>query len=699
MRLRRRSAVAGILAATTIIAAAPIGATAAPANPQPAAATPLTGEHLDHDYEFVDNRGAAAAPTAGQRSLVRDDNLVTRWNKLGTPASVTPAKGKLAAGLKGDAEAVARGFLKNSVGLFSLRGAAVDNLETLAQTKVGEGTVVLLRQRFGDLPAGHDGLVAVAVKGGDVLRVTSSLSPRDRRAGRRPPSRRTPALAAALADAGIAARRARRHPGPAGRRADAGRRPAGGLRGRRAVQGRRPPARLHHLRGRPRRQGAGPREPGQLRRGQPALGGLPGHPGRGRHRHPARPGARRPRRAARGGAATRPPARPWDVDLATGTPTFTTQRQLGRHGAAAGATGRPRCPPTPRPDRDYVYPFTNQWNTSKCDPNALTSPAAGRRRRGHREPVRHAQPDARLVATSWASPRRPGTCRRSTSPRTARAATPSRATPSRARPTAGTRNNANQAHPAGRHAADHEHVHVAAVRRRGVPALRRRRLRHDGDRARVHPRDHQPDDRRPGHRHQLAARAARWARAGPTCWRWSTCSRAATRPRGNTPFVTGAYVTGDLSTRHPQLRHEQQPAQLLRTRLRPRRRRCTPTVRSGAPPTSTSARAFIARYGSGTRALQESCAPAGRRRPSARATGAGRSWCSTRSCSGHRRGQHAGHARQHAHRRRAALRRRQRRPAVERVRRARHGRGRGPAGRPTPTRCRASPRRTPTTRR
>ena len=124
MRLRRRSAVAGILAATTIIAAAPIGATAAPADPQPAAATPLTGEHPDHDYDFVDNRGGSAAPTAGQRSLVRDDNLVTRWNKLGTPASVTPAKGKLAGGLKGDAEAVARAFLKNSVGLFSLRGNA-----------------------------------------------------------------------------------------------------------------------------------------------------------------------------------------------------------------------------------------------------------------------------------------------------------------------------------------------------------------------------------------------------------------------------------------------------------------------------------------------------------------------------------------------------------------------------------------------
>src|SRR5690349_8930516 len=186
-----------------MIAAAPHGATAAPADPQPAAATPLTGEHLDHEYDLVDNRGASAAPTAGQRSLVRDDNLVTRWNKLGTPASVTPARGALASGLKGNPEAVARGFLKNSTRLFAVRAAAVDDLDTVAQTKVGKGTVVLLRQRFGSLPAAYDGLVAVAVKGGDVLRVTSSLSPR---ATAPEPATLKPdaALAAALADAGIA---------------------------------------------------------------------------------------------------------------------------------------------------------------------------------------------------------------------------------------------------------------------------------------------------------------------------------------------------------------------------------------------------------------------------------------------------------------------------------------------------------------
>ena len=62
---------------------------------------------------------------------------------------------------------------------------------------IGTGSVVLLRQRFGDLPAGHDGLVAVLVQDGSVLRVTSSLSrdteraraghPQPRGRGRAPP--------------------------------------------------------------------------------------------------------------------------------------------------------------------------------------------------------------------------------------------------------------------------------------------------------------------------------------------------------------------------------------------------------------------------------------------------------------------------------------------------------------------------------
>ena len=59
------------------------------------------------------------------------------------------------------------------------------------------------------------------------------------------------------------------------------------------------------------------------------------------------------------------------------------------------------------------------------------------------------------------------------------------------------RDNANQITPPDGHRADHQHVPLAADRRRVLRAVRRRRLRHVGDRARVRPRHHQPDDRRP----------------------------------------------------------------------------------------------------------------------------------------------------------------------------------------------------------
>ena len=195
-----------------------------------------------------------------------------------------------------------------------------------------------------------------------------------------------------------------------------------------------------------------------------------------------------------------------------------------------------------------------------------------------------------------------------------------------------TRNNANQATPPdGMTPVTNMYMWQPVAG--GVPAVRGRRLRHDGDRARVHPRDQQPDDRR--------ARTAASARAG------RGDGRELVRPDGDgvpvrvrvRPARQHAVRHRRLRDRrprhrHPQLRHEQQPAQLLERRVRPTRP-CTPTARSGAPPTSTSA----ARCSPGTRGRRHPRAAGELRRrahrgqPSARATGAGRSWCSTRSCS------------------------------------------------------------------
>jgi extracellular elastinolytic metalloproteinase len=602
VRLRRRSAVAGILAATTIIAAAPIGAAAAPADPLPAAATPLTGEHPDHDYDFVDNRGGSAAPTAGQRSLVRDDNLVTRWNKLGTPASVTPAKGKLAGGLKGDAEAVARAFLKNSVGLFSLRSAAVDDLDTIAQTKVGEGTVVLMRQRYGKLAAAHDGLVAVAVKGGDVLRVTSSLSPQTAEpaaATLKPDA----ALAAALADAGIARdeladSRVRQvavpMPGAAPRTAyevvvlskDADH----------------PLGYTTYIDARDgkvliRENLVNFAEDDPHWKVFPATPTAAGTDTRQTWCATTAPGcARQVLDPATG--------KPWDIDPATGTPTFTSSGNSADSVRLWG-NGAPAVPAATRPDREYVYPFTNQWNTSKCDPNALTSPeqadadAATANLFAMHNRMHDWSYRLGFTEATW-------NLQKTNVLPYGKGADAERGNAQQGAATATTRNNANQATPPdGMQPTTNMYMWQPFAGSAYPPCV-------DGD----------FDMTVIGHEytHAISNRMIAGPDSGISSSQggamgesWSDLLameylfESGYTPRGNTPYVTGAYVTGDLSTGIRNYDMSNSPLNYSNYGYD----RGAAVHSDGEIWSATNfdvRRAFVARYGSGTRALQESCA-------------------------------------------------------------------------------------------
>ena len=68
---------------------------------------------------------------------------------------------------------------------------------------------------------------------------------------------------------------------------------------------------------------------------------------------------------------------PWDVDPATGQPTFTT---LGNNAIAVEnlnsndpfSVGTETA--TPSPTRDYAYPWTNQWYEEGCNPDTFSSP-------------------------------------------------------------------------------------------------------------------------------------------------------------------------------------------------------------------------------------------------------------------------------------------------------------------------------------
>jgi extracellular elastinolytic metalloproteinase len=602
VRLRRRSAIAGALAVTTIIAAAPIGATAAPADPQPAAATPLTGEHLDHDYDFVDNRGRSAAPSAGQRSLVREDNLVTRWNKLGTPASVTPAKGKLAAGLKGDAEAVARGFLKNSVGLFSLKSAAVDDLDTVAETKVGEGTVVLMRQRFGKLPAAHDGLVAVAVKGGDVLRVTSSLSPRTTAPA---PATLEPdaALAAALADAGItrdqlADSRVRQvavpMPGAAPRAAYEV-----------VVLSKDADHPLGYTTYVDARDGTVLIRENLVNFAEddPHWKVFPGTPTaagtdtRQTWCATAAPGCSRQ-------VIDPATGKPWDIDPATGLPTFTTSGNSAESVSLWG-NGSPATPAETRPDREYVYPFTNQWNTSRCDPNTLTSPAradvdaATANLFAMHNRMHDWSYELGFTEATW-------NLQKTNVLPYGKGADAERGNAQQGAATATTRNNANQATPPdGMQPTTNMYMWQPFAGSAYPPCV-------DGD----------YDMTVIGHEytHAISNRMIAGPDSGISSSQggamgesWSDLIAmeylfsSGYTPRGNTPYITGAYVTGDLSTGIRNYDMSNSPLNYSNYGYD----RGAAVHADGEIWSATNfdvRRAFISRYGSGTRALQESCA-------------------------------------------------------------------------------------------
>ena len=67
-------------------------------------------------------------------------------------------------------------WLAGNTTLLGIDGSAVADLELLASAPIGKGRAVLFRQRFGGLPAGHDGLVVVGVVAGKVAYVSSSLA-------------------------------------------------------------------------------------------------------------------------------------------------------------------------------------------------------------------------------------------------------------------------------------------------------------------------------------------------------------------------------------------------------------------------------------------------------------------------------------------------------------------------------------------
>jgi hypothetical protein len=329
------------------------------------------GEHPSRDQ---DNRRGTAAPTDRQRTAAARDGTV-RWDAFGEPASVgpdtVPAAGRRTEPVA-DPVAAARRYLTANQDLYGLDADAVAAMDTVLVEPLGAGTVVQLQQRFGALPAGHDGLVSLLLAGDGALRVTSSLS-RDTAAPEPATLTVAEAVDAALRDAGLTADRT----GPAQVREVAVPTPLDGPRSAYEVtltstDAGSPAAYTSYVDAR-----SGEvlvREDNvDYDSDNPRWAVFPTTP-------PFRlaPGAD-PRvtwclNPAPGCAATfRDPAggEAWDVNLTTGTPTLTSSGNSANNVVQWGQV--PPFPATTAPDRNYTYPFTDQWQQARCDPAVFTS--------------------------------------------------------------------------------------------------------------------------------------------------------------------------------------------------------------------------------------------------------------------------------------------------------------------------------------
>ena len=175
-RLGRR---AGIVAGA-VVALMIVGISAANAEPAASLHSAPNVPADGHPSREKDNRPGHANPSQNQQASAARFATV-RWNEFGTPSSIGPAM-SLASGLGQDPATAAREFLTRNQDVFGVDEAAVAAMDVLSVSPIGTASVVLLRQRFGALPAGHDGLAAVLVQNGTALRVTSSLVARHQRA-------------------------------------------------------------------------------------------------------------------------------------------------------------------------------------------------------------------------------------------------------------------------------------------------------------------------------------------------------------------------------------------------------------------------------------------------------------------------------------------------------------------------------------
>jgi len=127
----------------------------------PAAQPAAAGELEDRD-----GRRGATAPAAAQERAVRAMDATVRWNRFGTPQSLLARSGRLGPRIEAPGAAqAARRWVGDHRALFRLPSTEGLEVEHAGRFAGSKGHAVVLRQSFGGLPAGVDGVLTVGVRG------------------------------------------------------------------------------------------------------------------------------------------------------------------------------------------------------------------------------------------------------------------------------------------------------------------------------------------------------------------------------------------------------------------------------------------------------------------------------------------------------------------------------------------------------
>ena len=130
----------------------------------------------------VDSRTGALAPTTAQAAAVERLGAEVRWNEFGTPQTLVKYGGFLAANLKAaNAAEAARAWVEANRSLFRLGSLAGLDLQNDVRLTGSNGHAVVFRQTVGGLPTATDGVLVVGVvgtakRGWDVAYVSSRVT-------------------------------------------------------------------------------------------------------------------------------------------------------------------------------------------------------------------------------------------------------------------------------------------------------------------------------------------------------------------------------------------------------------------------------------------------------------------------------------------------------------------------------------------